>query len=75
MPSTLPRGIYYDKLRNRWRIRIYKGQKVLFTKYCTSLPEALIIHAEGIQLREQPASVEPPPTTPEAKFNSLYAHR
>lgn len=31
--SLIPKGIYYEAQKNRWRVRLYKGGNVVYLRY------------------------------------------
>lgn len=39
--DRLPRGIYYEARRQRYRVRIYKNNQVVYRSYHTLLEDAL----------------------------------
>lgn len=38
---TAPTGIYFDKQRNRWRVRLYKQREVVHLSYHPNYQQAL----------------------------------
>lgn len=38
---NLPRGIYYEAKRRRYRVRLYYGQRILWRSYHTTLEAAV----------------------------------
>lgn len=38
---TLPKGIWYDAPRKRWRVRLYEGKEIRHLSYHRSLDEAI----------------------------------
>ena len=39
--TKLPKGIYYERSKHRWRVRLYKAGTVVHLSYYKSFPEAL----------------------------------
>lgn len=36
-----PRGIWYEAERRRWRVRVYRRNRIVFCNYARSFPAAL----------------------------------
>ena len=55
--SDLPRGIYYEAARKRYRVRVYKFSKVTHRSYHRDLPTALLALEAALEHRD---GVQPP---------------
>lgn len=44
----LPKGIYFEKQRNRYRVRLYKYRHVVWRSYHNTLHEALNAWAKAV---------------------------
>lgn len=58
--ETLPKGIWHEPERNRYRIRLYWQRRVIFRAYCHDKPSALAALALGKQKREAARNRKPP---------------
>lgn len=56
--SNLPKGIWYEKSRNRYRVRLYRNQTPYLGGYYKTIPEAL--HALA-QLKQDLEEIAPTP--------------
>lgn len=58
-------GLWHDRRRNRWRVRLYLGGKVLCRSYHRDLNEAITVYRQALAMRSiyssNPSSVTPPP--------------
>lgn len=79
MSSSLPPGIYYERRRNRYRVRVYVGTRhVVHRTYHATEEEARAALQEArrkqAQVRAQrPASVLPDLTTLDSQVDALRA--
>ncbi len=46
----LPRGLFFDPYRNRYRVRFYKDRKVIYLSYHKSKEEALQTYKQVKQI-------------------------
>ena len=51
--DKLPRGIYHERRRGRYRVRLYYNQRVLWRTYHSSPAEAIDALHRGITLRKE----------------------
>ena len=70
---NLPRGIFFEKKRNRFRVRLYKKGVVIHRSYHHSLKEALVIYNQVAPLARKytPPTITPRPPTLQNLFSSL----
>jgi hypothetical protein len=52
--TKLPRGVWFERNRNRYRVRIYKNKQVFHISYHRTLGEALSIFNRIKNLPEHP---------------------
>jgi hypothetical protein len=54
LPVKLPRGIWYEETRERYRVRIYQNKRVFHLSYHRTLNEALNIYHRIKELPDHP---------------------
>jgi hypothetical protein len=59
----LPRGIYYEESRGRYRVRLYKRSRAVYLSYHTTLEEATVALAQARQAVKQMRVPEAQPLT------------
>lgn len=58
MNTDLPRGIWFEKSRGRYRVRIYHRQQIVWRSYHFSLEEALDAHGRALKMQRSWRPVE-----------------
>ena len=53
MSIGLPKGVWYDAKRKRYRVRLYHYSTVIYRKYAASLDEALRLYKEALKLQKR----------------------
>lgn len=59
--ERLPRGIYYEELRGRYRVRLYKRHRMVYLSYHATLEEAVQAHAIAREAVKHMRVPEPTP--------------
>lgn len=59
----LPKGIYYEESRGRYRVRLYKRSKAVYLSYHPTLEEAVAALTQARQAVKQMRTPEPAPLT------------
>jgi hypothetical protein len=69
---NMPRGLFFDPKRDRYRVRLYRGHAVVHLSYHKNLDDAL---REYHRVSESRPEIKPGPGSlaPEALFNYLAA--
>lgn len=49
--NSVPKGVFYDPDRNRWRYRVYERGQVVYLRYAKTLNEALAIREQYLAFR------------------------
>jgi hypothetical protein len=58
MSEALPRGVWFETERQRFRVRMYRRSQVIWLTYHLTLEEALDAHAQACEFQKswRPAS-------------------
>jgi hypothetical protein len=49
MIEDIPRGVWYEEPRRRWRVRLYVGTKVRYRSYHHGLPDAIKAYHAAVE--------------------------
>ena len=63
-PPRLPRGIFFEATRNRYRVRLYYGSCVIWRSYHDNVTAALAALQQARAHRRSHVRRRPPPTPP-----------
>jgi len=54
--SDIPKGIYYEAAKKRWRVRLYKSGTVIFLGYFKSFHSSIAAYEEAKEIQRNAAS-------------------